>query len=120
MSKPEHYALAEQLLAQADTWMDADTGWKANLSTAERLAHRAADLATAQVHATLALVPARAELPACEACGSTRGPLVPDSSGARYANGAQVLACATSCTPVPVPAAEALPVAIAYDAEADE
>ncbi|MFI9005079.1 hypothetical protein [Streptomyces sp. NPDC053541] len=54
MIPQQHHALAERLLAQADTWMDADTGWRARLSTAERLAHRAADLATAQVHATLA------------------------------------------------------------------
>ncbi|MGW1498953.1 hypothetical protein ACWCQW_10335 [Streptomyces mirabilis] len=52
---PEHYIEAERLEQQADTWMDADTGWKARLSTAERLAYRMADLAAAQVHATLAL-----------------------------------------------------------------
>ncbi|MEU4168910.1 hypothetical protein AB0F46_18785 [Streptomyces sp. NPDC026665] len=51
---PEHYVEAERLTDQADTWMNADTGWKAGLTIAERLAYRMADLATAQVHATLA------------------------------------------------------------------
>ena len=51
---PEHYLEAERLQEQADTWMDADTGWKAGLTAAERLAYRMADLAAAQVHATLA------------------------------------------------------------------
>lgn len=51
---PEHYTEAERLQRQAASWMDADTGWKANLSTEERLAYRMADLAEAQVHATLA------------------------------------------------------------------
>lgn len=51
---PEHYTEAERLGQQADTWMDADTGWKAGLSTAERLAYRMADLAAAQLHAMLA------------------------------------------------------------------
>ncbi|MET9952365.1 hypothetical protein ABZ135_12560 [Streptomyces sp. NPDC006339] len=54
MTPHEHHARAEELLARADTWMDADTGWKARLSTDERLAHRSADLTAAQVHATLA------------------------------------------------------------------
>ncbi|WP_432116609.1 hypothetical protein [Streptomyces sp. S1] len=56
MAGPEHIREAERLTKQAEEWMDADTGWKARLSTAERLAHRQADLATAQVHALLALV----------------------------------------------------------------
>ncbi|MEU9208516.1 hypothetical protein AB0D27_11320 [Streptomyces sp. NPDC048415] len=51
---PEHYVEAERLERQANTWMDADTGWKGGLTTAERLAYRTADLAAAQVHATLA------------------------------------------------------------------
>ncbi|MFE2556644.1 hypothetical protein ACFXGT_11500 [Streptomyces sp. NPDC059352] len=58
MTGPEHYLKAEALAGQALTWMDADTGWKARLPTAERLAHRAADLAEAQVHALLALAAA--------------------------------------------------------------
>jgi uncharacterized protein YyaL (SSP411 family) len=52
---PEHYREAERLAEQAAQWMDADTGWKAGLSTEERLARRSSDLAEAQVHATLAL-----------------------------------------------------------------
>ncbi|MEU8907001.1 hypothetical protein [Streptomyces mirabilis] len=51
---PEHYREAERLEHQADTWMNADIGWKAGLSATERLAYRMADLAAAQVHATLA------------------------------------------------------------------
>ncbi|MBC9729892.1 hypothetical protein [Streptomyces sp. TRM68367] len=54
MTGPDHYREAERLTRQAGTWMDADTGWKAHLPTSERLAHRMADLAEAQVHATLA------------------------------------------------------------------
>ncbi|HVQ96110.1 MAG TPA: hypothetical protein VMU51_34135 [Mycobacteriales bacterium] len=54
----EHYLAAERLLAAADGWMDADIGWQAHMSTDERIARRRADLAAAQVHATLAAVPA--------------------------------------------------------------
>lgn len=54
MTGPEHYREAERLTDQAASWMNADTGWKAHLSSEERIAHRMADLAEAQVHATLA------------------------------------------------------------------
>lgn len=54
MTGPEHYREAERLAQQAATWMNADTGWKAHLTGAERLAHRVADLAEGQLHATLA------------------------------------------------------------------
>jgi hypothetical protein len=55
---PEHYREAEKLAAQADEWLNADYGWKGNLTAAERLAYRNSDLAAAQVHATLALAAA--------------------------------------------------------------
>lgn len=55
MSIIDHFGEAERFAALADEWMDADWGWKAELSTEERIARRAADLAAAQVHATLAL-----------------------------------------------------------------
>jgi hypothetical protein len=51
---PEHYREAERLADQADHWMNADTGWKAHLSTEERLARRSADLTAALVQAVLA------------------------------------------------------------------
>ncbi|WP_329214862.1 hypothetical protein OG352_05370 [Streptomyces sp. NBC_01485] len=51
---PEHYREAERLITQANTWANADMGWKAHLSSEARIAHRMADLAEAQVHATLA------------------------------------------------------------------
>jgi hypothetical protein len=51
---PEHYAEAEKLLKQADSWENADTGWKAHMSGEERIARRTADLAAALVHAQLA------------------------------------------------------------------
>lgn len=54
MTGPEHYLEAERLLNKAASWMNADTGWKAHMSTEERIAQRMADLAEAQVHATLA------------------------------------------------------------------
>ena len=60
MTGPEHYREAERLAEQADEWLDADHGWKASMSTSERLERRAADLAAAQVHATLALAAATA------------------------------------------------------------
>lgn len=60
MTGPDHYREAERLASQADAWMDADTGWKAALASEERIARRAADLAAAQVHATLALAAATA------------------------------------------------------------
>lgn len=55
---PEHYRHAERLIAQADEWLDADLGWKGDLTTEERHGFRAGDLAAAQVHATLALAAA--------------------------------------------------------------
>jgi hypothetical protein len=67
MTGPEHYREAERLTAQAASWMNADTGWKAHLSSAERIAHRMADLAEAQVHADLASTAATAELTAITA-----------------------------------------------------
>lgn len=54
MTGPEHYREAERLAKQADTWENADTGWKGQLSVEERIARRMTDLAAAQVHATLA------------------------------------------------------------------
>jgi hypothetical protein len=57
---PEHYRKAEELISTADEWMDADLGWKAHLSAQERIDRRSADLAAAQVHATLALAAATA------------------------------------------------------------
>lgn len=62
MNGPRHYLKAEQLIIQANEWMDADHGWKAELSSEERIARRQADMAQAQVHATLALAAATAEL----------------------------------------------------------
>lgn len=60
MNGPEHYLEAERHARSADAWLDADAGWKAKLSTAERLAYRNSDLATGQLHATLALAAATA------------------------------------------------------------
>ena len=64
MTGPEHYRQAEELLANAGDWMDADYGWKANLTAAERRAYKMADLGAAQVHATLALATAFVDGPA--------------------------------------------------------
>jgi len=61
----DHYAEAERLLADAEAWADADHGWRASLSSAERLARRQADTATAQVHATLALVAVVVDVVSC-------------------------------------------------------
>ena len=58
MTGPEHYREAERLITQANTWANADMGWKAHLSSEERIAYRMADLTEAQVHATLALAAA--------------------------------------------------------------
>lgn len=60
MTGPEHYLEAERLGRQADSWENADTGWKAHLTAEERLTRRANDLAAAQLHATLALAAATA------------------------------------------------------------
>jgi hypothetical protein len=60
MTGPEHYREAERLTSVADDWLNADYGWKAHLSTEERSAFRAVDLAAAQVHATLAVAAATA------------------------------------------------------------
>ena len=55
MRGPEHYREAERLAIQAESW-----GWRATLSTDERIVARAGDLVAAQVHATLALAAATA------------------------------------------------------------
>jgi hypothetical protein len=61
MSGPEHYREAERLADEAETWANADTGWKGQLTSAERVERRDSDLAAAQVHATLALAAATAD-----------------------------------------------------------
>jgi len=48
---PEHYRQAERLAAQADHWMH---GWKAHLTTQERIQRRNADLLAGLLHAVLA------------------------------------------------------------------
>lgn len=60
MNAVKHYLEAEALADQAETWADADYGWKGKLSAEERIQRRNADLAAAQVHATLALAGATA------------------------------------------------------------
>jgi hypothetical protein len=59
-----HAAEAGRLACAADSWADADTGWKASLGDAERIQRRQADLAAAQVQAILALVDQVAEVAA--------------------------------------------------------
>lgn len=56
MSETDHFREAERFAASAEEWMDADTGWKATMSTGERIARRANDIQAAQVHAILAQV----------------------------------------------------------------
>lgn len=55
MNGPELVREALRLREQASSWMDVDTGWRGALTSGERLAYRMADLADAQLHATLAL-----------------------------------------------------------------
>jgi hypothetical protein len=61
MTGPEHYAEAERLAAQAETWAGADHGLAASMSLGERLSRRVGDLAAAQVHAMLAVAAAQAD-----------------------------------------------------------
>ena len=49
---------AQHLVDSAKEWLDTDQGWKRTLTRPERLHHRQADLAEAQVWATLALAEA--------------------------------------------------------------
>lgn len=49
---PATYHKGRRLIDDAAHWMNADIGWKAELSSEERIARRMADLAEAQVHAT--------------------------------------------------------------------
>lgn len=49
---PDSYRAALRLIDEADHWMDADMGWKAQLSGEERIDRRTADLIKAQVLAT--------------------------------------------------------------------
>jgi len=57
MTGPEHYAAAERLHEHARDMADADES-PDPAETAERISRRMADLAEAQVHATLALAAA--------------------------------------------------------------
>lgn len=54
MDAVHHYQRAEQLADKAEDWADADYGWAAGLTQQERQQFRMADLAAAQLHATLA------------------------------------------------------------------
>jgi hypothetical protein len=58
MTGPEHYRAAEQLQQHARAVMDATQGPLGLLSPEERARLQAADLADAQIHATLALAAA--------------------------------------------------------------
>lgn len=51
MNGPKWVQEALRLTEQAGRWEDADRGWKAHLSTEERLAFRRADLQEALVYA---------------------------------------------------------------------
>ncbi|WP_433233878.1 hypothetical protein [Actinomadura nitritigenes] len=46
----DHFREAERLIEQAETWMDADRGWMASMSTRERVDRRAADFLGAIAH----------------------------------------------------------------------
>lgn len=59
-SSVDHYREAERLREEADHWLNADAGWRANLSSDDRIARRNSDLLAAQVEATLALAAATA------------------------------------------------------------
>ena len=61
MTGPEHYKKAEEFAERADAVMDAEWGIYASMGTQERIQRRTADLAAAQVHATLALAAATAD-----------------------------------------------------------
>lgn len=55
MTGPDHRREAERFAEQAETWANAEGGWKSTMTTEERHRRRAGDLAAAQVHATLDL-----------------------------------------------------------------
>lgn len=57
---PEHYQAGERLLTEADDWLNADAGWKGQLTAAERVERRNSDLDAAQAHFTAALAAATA------------------------------------------------------------
>jgi hypothetical protein len=78
MTGPEHYRRAEHLLADANEWMNADLGWKANLTPDERLARRNSEIAEAQAHATLALTAATAAVPIVIEYGNEDAPVLND------------------------------------------
>lgn len=46
----DHFREAERLIEQAETWMDADIGWRASMSTRERVDRRTADFLGAIAH----------------------------------------------------------------------
>lgn len=51
-----HYLKSEQLLKDADSWMDVAAVWTEGMPTDQRIARRTADIAAAAVHAQLAQV----------------------------------------------------------------
>lgn len=67
MTGPEHYRTAQSLTGVAAGVMDYEHGVYASMGTEERIQRRAAFLAEAQVHATLALAAATADLLADDA-----------------------------------------------------
>lgn len=54
----DHFRAAERLIKQADHWLDADHGWKAAMSTRERLDRRKADFLGAIAHAVTGVLEA--------------------------------------------------------------
>jgi len=73
-SSADHFREAKRLREEADRWLDADAGWKASLSSDDRIARRNSDLLAAQVEATLALADAmRGDAPPARAGTSRYG-----------------------------------------------
>lgn len=59
----DHFREAEKLIEQAETWEDADHGWKASMSTRERIDRRKADYLGAIAHAVTGALEAMQHAP---------------------------------------------------------
>lgn len=59
----DHFREAERLIDRAETWEDADHGWKAGMSAEERIERRKADYLGAIAHAVTGVLDAMQHIP---------------------------------------------------------
>lgn len=73
----DHFREAEKLIEQAESWEDADYGWRASLSSRERIDRRKADFLGAIAHGIAGVLEAMQHTPInlTEPTGGVRVPV---------------------------------------------